>query len=259
MDLEWPGCISIPERAITIIIGPSSILEEGLNSSSGMMRRYPFLYVCSNYSGVLPNLHRTTFEFSVRRGFTSDQIATIINECNATYLIIEHDPSLYENDKTLIPSVISRLKTFARNEGTVVMYSRNLDRFMRSLIRASTRVYVYADWANVIRNSQLKKQQKRDGPTRRIVSRQVRLNQVSRPEVSHGDLESGLADLGAPHRGNAFVKVGNCVLPERSDVFSPADEIKRHLVRPVYTDAADPLLLRDELTNNLRIFFGKVT
>ena len=92
----------------------------------------------------------------------------------------------------LIPSVISRLKTFARNEGTVVVYSRNLDRFMRSLIRASSRAYIYADWANVIRNSQVKKQQKRDGPTRRIVSRQVRLDQVNRPELSQRDLESGL-------------------------------------------------------------------
>ena len=103
MDLEWPGDICIPERTITVIIGPSSILEAGLNSSSGTMRRYPFLYVCSNYSGCIPNLHRTTFEFSVRRGFTSDQIATIINECDATYLIIEHDPSLYADDTRLDP------------------------------------------------------------------------------------------------------------------------------------------------------------
>lgn len=195
MDLEWPGYITIPERAITIIIGPSSVIEEGLNSSSGIMRRYPFLYVCSNYSGVLPNLHRTTFEFSVRRGFTSDQIATIINECDATYLIIEHDPSLYADDTRLIPSVISRLKNFARNEGTVVVYSRNLDRFMRSLIRASSKVYVCADWITVIRNNLVKKQQKRDGPTRRIVFRQVRLDQVSRLKVSLG---GGLADIVVP-------------------------------------------------------------
>jgi hypothetical protein len=159
------------------------------------MRRYPFLYVCSNYSGVLPNLHRTTFEFSVRRGFTSDQIATIINECDATYLIIEHDPSLYADDTRLIPSVISRLKNFARNEGTVVVYSRNLDRFMRSLIRASSKVYVCADWITVIRNNLVKKQQKRDGPTRRIVFRQVRLDQVSRLKVSLG---GGLADIVVP-------------------------------------------------------------
>jgi hypothetical protein len=115
MDLEWPGRISITERTITVIIGPSNILEEVLNSCSGAMRRYPFLYACSNYSGMLPNLHRTTFEFSVRRGFTSVQIATIINECDATYLIIEHDPSLYADDTRLIPCVISRLNTFARN------------------------------------------------------------------------------------------------------------------------------------------------
>jgi len=197
MDLEWPGDICIPERTITVIIGPSRILEAGLNSCSTTMRRYPFLYVCSNYSGVLPNIHRTALEFSVRRGFTSDQIATIINECDATYLIIEHDASLYEEDTRLIPGVINRLKTFAHNEGTVVVYSRNPDRFMRSLIRASGRVYLYADWTNVIRNSQLKKQQK-NGPARRIVSRQTRLDQIGKPEIRPANPGSELANLIEP-------------------------------------------------------------
>lgn len=178
MDLEWSGDICIPERTITAITGPSSILVEGLNSCSATMRRYPFLYVCSNYSGVLPHLHRTTFEFSVRRGFTSDQVANIIDECDATYLIIEHDSSLYEDDTTLIPHIINRLRTFARNEGTVVVYSRNIDRFMRPLIRASGRAYLYADWTTVIRNSQVKREQKKGEQGPRIVSRQARLDQV---------------------------------------------------------------------------------
>lgn len=161
MELEWPGDICIPERTMTAIIGPAGILEKGLNSCSDTMRRYSFLYVCSNYSGVLSDLHRTTFNFSVRRGSTSDQVITIINECDSTYLINEHDPSLYADDTKLIPHVISRLKTFARNKGTVVVYSRNLDRFMRALLRASGRAYLYADWANVIRNNQVKKQLKK--------------------------------------------------------------------------------------------------
>ncbi len=183
MDLEWPGNICIPERTITAIIGPNGILEEGLNSCSSMMRRYPFLYVCSNYSGVLPNLQRTAYEFSVRRGFTSDQMATIIDECDTTYLIIEHDTSLYADDTTLIPGIINRLKTFARNDGTVVVYSRNLDRFMRSLLRSSGRAYVYADWKNVMRNNQLKKQQRERGHSQRIVYRQARLDQSGVPEI----------------------------------------------------------------------------
>jgi hypothetical protein len=124
-------------------------------------------------------------------------MATIIDECDATYLIIEHDPSLYAEDTRLIPHVINRLKTFARNEGTVVVYSRYLDRFMRSLIRASGRVYLYADWANVIRNSQEKKQRK-NGSAKRIVYRQARLDQVGRSETRPGGLDSGLADIIVP-------------------------------------------------------------
>jgi tRNA G46 methylase TrmB len=65
---------------------------------------------------------------------------------------------------------------------------------MRSLLRASGRAYLYTDWANVIRNSQAKRQQK-NGSNKRIVSRQTRLDQISRPEVSQRDLESELADL----------------------------------------------------------------
>jgi hypothetical protein len=57
MDLEWPSDILIQERTITTIIGPPQVVIAGLDSCSGIIRRYPLQYVCSNYSqrfGGLP-------------------------------------------------------------------------------------------------------------------------------------------------------------------------------------------------------------
>jgi hypothetical protein len=147
MDLEWHAGILIPERTTTVIIGPPQVVIEGLDHCSSTIQRYPLLYVCSNFSGVLSHLHRTTSGFSVRRGFTSDQVSTIISECDATYLFIEHDPSLYEEDKRLIPVVVNKIRAFARENGTVIVYSQKTDRFMRHLMRAAHRVYLYEDWS----------------------------------------------------------------------------------------------------------------
>ena len=179
MDLEWQPDILIPERTITMITSPSQIVINGLNSCSGTMRRYPLLYVCSNFSRVLPGLHRSVSGFSVRRGFTSDQISTIISECDATYLFIEHDPSLYEEDTRLIPVVTNKIKTFAREHGTVIIYSDQIDRFMRHIMRASHRVYLYAEWADLIRRRI--RQQQLHGRNRSPREHQARLGIFDRP------------------------------------------------------------------------------
>jgi len=176
MDLEWYPDIHVPERMITVIIGPPRVMADGMDHCGSMIRRFPFLYACSNYSTVLPLLHRTTFEFSVRRGFTSDQVLAIIGECDATYLIIEHDPSLYEDDRRLVPFVVNKIRGFARDDGTAIVYSQRLDPFMRHLVRAAHRVYLYADWQTAIRFHQSKKQRNIRGEGEKAHSRQVRFD-----------------------------------------------------------------------------------
>jgi hypothetical protein len=176
MDLEWYPDIIVPERMITVIIGPPQVMADGMDHCGRMIRRFPFLYACSNYSLVLPLLHRKTFEFSVRRGFTSDQVSTIIGECDATYLIIEHDPSLYEDDRRLVPFVVNKIRGFARDDGTVIVYSQRADPFMRHLVRVAHRVYLYANWGTAIRLHQLKQQKNMRGDAGKVLSRQVRFD-----------------------------------------------------------------------------------
>jgi len=151
MDLEWHPDILIPERMITVITGPRRVVIDGLDRSRGTIRRYPLLFVCSNFSRILPELSRTVTGFSVRRGFTGDQMSAIIGGCDTTYLFVEHDPSLYEDDARLIPVVVNKIRAFAQENGTVIVYAEGPDRFMRQVMRAAHRVYLYADWGDLIR------------------------------------------------------------------------------------------------------------
>jgi hypothetical protein len=155
MDLEWRADILIPERTVTVIMGPPQVVIEGLDHCSSAIRRYPLLYVCSNFSGILSCLHRTTSDFSVRRGFTSDQVSTIISECDTTYLFIEHDPSLYEEDPRLVQVVVNKIKAFTRESGTAIVYSHKADRFMHQMMRTADRVYLYGDWMKRTRSQAL--------------------------------------------------------------------------------------------------------
>lgn len=195
MDLEWYPDIIIPERMITVIIGPPQVMAGGMDHGYRIIQRYPFLYTCSNYSMVLPLLHRKTFEFSVRRGFTSDQISTIIGECDATYLVIEHDPSLYEDDRRLVPFVVNKIRGFARDDGTVIVYSRTADHFMRHLVRAAHRVYLYANWGVLIRRNMVKKQKCQGKQGGGSSSRQARFNAFQ-------GMDQDPAGPGGPGRGS---------------------------------------------------------
>jgi len=175
MDLLWHPDIHVPERAVTVILGPPQILAGAMDHGHRTMQRYPFLYVCGNYSQVLPLLHRTTGGFSVRRGFTSDQLSTIVSECDATYLVIEHDTTLYEDDRRLIPVIVNKIQRYARTEGTAIVYSHRADPFMRQVIRSAQRVYLYADWTQVIRAHWMKQEQAGNGRGTGI-TRQVRFD-----------------------------------------------------------------------------------
>jgi hypothetical protein len=181
MDLEWQPDILIPERMITVITGPRRVVIDGLDRSKGTIRRYPLLFVCSNFSRILPELSRTVTGFSVRRGFTGDQVSAIIGGCDATYLFVEHDPSLYEDDARLIPVVVNKIKAFAHENGTVIVYSEGSDRFMCQIMRAAHRVYLYADWGDLIRRHTVRQhRQDRDmGPH----SHQARLVAFEGPKL----------------------------------------------------------------------------
>lgn len=51
---------------------------------------------CGNYSRILNRLNRNFTQLEVRRAFAVYQLMTILKENHHSFLIVEHDPMLYE-------------------------------------------------------------------------------------------------------------------------------------------------------------------
>lgn len=148
MDLFWPYGIDLPDRSLTAILGPPAVPLAGINRCRDLSR-YPFLYVCGNFSRILTGIHRTV-RYSVRRGFTQDQMMTIVEESAATILFIEHDPTLYEEDRRLVRYLAPRLRQLAEAQAIVVVYSPVTDVFMREVFTHAHQVYAFLPYDRIV-------------------------------------------------------------------------------------------------------------
>ena len=85
--------VSLKERSFNVLVAPREYFIAMLNRNLDL-QRYKVLYVTGNFSGILSRLHRRFTELEIRRGFTTFQLMTILEEaCHS--MIIEHDPMLY--------------------------------------------------------------------------------------------------------------------------------------------------------------------
>ena len=148
MDLSWPHGIELPDRSLTVVIGPPAVPITGINQCRDLSR-YPFLYVCSNFSRILTHIHRTV-RYSVRRGFTQDQVMTIVEESTETVVFIEHDPSLYEDDRRLVRDIAVRLRQLAEAQAIVIVYSPVTDVFMREAASRANQVYAFLPYDRIV-------------------------------------------------------------------------------------------------------------
>jgi hypothetical protein len=148
MDLVWPHGIELPDRTLTAILGPVAVPLSGINHCRELSR-YPFLYVCSNFSQILTGIHRTV-RYSVRRGFTQDQVLTIVDEAFETVIFIEHDPTLYQEDRRLVHVIAARLRQLADAQAIVVVYSPVSDVFMREVFLHAHRIHAYLPYDRIV-------------------------------------------------------------------------------------------------------------
>jgi hypothetical protein len=125
MEIELHPAVSLLSETLNVLVAPVEMLVEALNSHLNL-QRYKILYVCGNYSRILSRLDRNITELEVRRAFTSFQLMTVLEENHHTFLIIEHDPMLYEDAKEMVEYVAQSLKQTSR-EATILLYSPTLD------------------------------------------------------------------------------------------------------------------------------------
>ena len=117
------------------------MLVDALNSHINL-QRYKLLYVCGNYSRILSRLDRNFTEMEVRRAFTSFQLMTVLEENRHSFLIIEHDPILYEDAGEMVEYVAQALKQTSR-EATILLYSPALDPHLQKMTELADRVFCF--------------------------------------------------------------------------------------------------------------------
>ena len=110
---------------------------------SAILRRWDE-FVTRNFSGILSRLHRRFTELEIRCGFTTFQLMTILEEARYSLIIIEHDPSLYEDSAEMV-EYISQAMRQASHEATVLLYSSGIDPFLEDLAKGADRVFYFEE------------------------------------------------------------------------------------------------------------------
>jgi hypothetical protein len=141
MEIELHPAVSLTPETFNVLIAPVEMLIESLNSHSEL-QRYKILYISGNYSRILSRLDRNFTDLEIRRAFTSFQLMTILDENHHSFLIVEHDPLLYEDSKEMVEYVAQALKQTSR-EATVLLYSPALDPHMQTMTDLADRVFYF--------------------------------------------------------------------------------------------------------------------
>ena len=96
MEIELLPTVSLLPETFSVLIAPVELLAGALNSHPEL-QRYKILFISGNYSRILSRLNCNITELDVRRAFKVFQLMTILEENHHSFLIVEHDPLLYED------------------------------------------------------------------------------------------------------------------------------------------------------------------
>jgi DNA polymerase I len=78
----------------------------------------------------------------VRRAFTSFQLMTILEENHHSFLIVEHDPLLYEDVEEMVEYLAQAFRQTSR-EATILLYAPALDSHLQKLTELADRVFCF--------------------------------------------------------------------------------------------------------------------
>jgi hypothetical protein len=141
MEIELHPAVSLVEETFNVLVAPVEMLVGALNSHLNL-QRYKVLFVGGNYSRILSKLDRNFTELDVRRAFTSFQLMTILDENHHSFLIVEHDPMLYEDAEHMIDYVAQHLRQTSR-EATILLYAPALDPHLEKMTELADRVFCF--------------------------------------------------------------------------------------------------------------------
>jgi hypothetical protein len=158
MEIELHPAVSLLPETFNVLVAPVELLVESLNNHLEL-QRYKILFICGNYSRILSRLDRNFTELEVRRAFTVFQLMTILEENHHTILIIEHDPTLYEDATEMVEYVVQALRQTSR-EATILLYSPALDPHLEKMTELADRVFCFYEMPKVPAKGRAKAEQK---------------------------------------------------------------------------------------------------
>ena len=139
MELELHPSVTMHTGTFNALVAPPELVLPALNGNPEF-RRFLFLYVCGNYSGLLSGINRRLMQIEVRRAFTAHQLVTILREAHHTIIFVEHDPSLYEDAGELAEPVAGALSEAAESS-LVILYAPKGGPSFDSIARKADRVF----------------------------------------------------------------------------------------------------------------------
>ena len=121
MEIGLLPTVSLLPETNSLLIAPVELLAGALNSHLEL-QRYKILFISGNYFCILSRLNRNFTELEVRRANTPFQLMTILEENHHSFLIVEHDPLLYEDAGEMVEYLAQALRQASR-EATVLLYA----------------------------------------------------------------------------------------------------------------------------------------
>ena len=144
MEIELCPAVSLLPETFNVLVAPVELMAGAINSHPEL-QRYKILFISGNYSRILSRLNRDISELDVRRAFTSFQLMTILEENHHSFLIVEHDPLLYEDSQEMVGYLAQALKQTSR-EATILLYAPALNPHLEKMTELADRVFcIYSE------------------------------------------------------------------------------------------------------------------
>jgi hypothetical protein len=151
MDLRINDRIVLSPGRFYAIVAPVEIFLTGLNDNP-VIGRYTTIFISGNFSRLLNGINRNSGKFDIRRAFTVHQLLTILQEEYRSIVIVEHDPTLYDDAGEVKRVVPPTMKELSR-DSIVVLYAPTMDRSFSYLAHTADHLICYDDASDLIDHS----------------------------------------------------------------------------------------------------------
>ncbi len=141
MEIELHPTVSLFPDTFNVLIAPAEMLIDALNRHLDS-KRYKVLLLVGNYSRILRKLDRNSAKLEVRRAFTSFQFKTILEENHHTFLIVEHDPMLYDDSEEMVEYLAKHMQQ-PSGKATILLYAPAPDIYLEKISELASRVFCF--------------------------------------------------------------------------------------------------------------------